>query len=245
MRRVGTQRTSRNMGSTVSGASSTSPSKAVHLLFNLFRPLPRVLAAVVMIAASAACASSDPWHWSNRSDPGRPFEGDRSRCALNAYRTGQQQQGVNAVVAQQLAFENCMAASGWVKIAGAAPSGPVPQPVSPAAAPAIERVVLVGGADRATFLGCLSCPAADPESVFNAVGSFGSAVSQTSIMNSVSPFGSPVSQFSACNPVASHPPVMIGTGQRVLGLLTLNAAAPGAISDERVLGWLRGVCSGG
>lgn len=203
------------------------------------------LRSAFVAVLAAACASQQPWYWVNRFDPERPLEGDRSRCALAGYQAGQQSAGVQALIAQQLAFENCMAAVGWVKQSGTPSASPVPIASQPEPATvAQDRVVLVGGPDRATYLGCVSCPQSDPESVFNSTGSFGSPVSQTSIFNPIGPYGSPVSQYSVCNPVAASPPMLIDTARQVRGVLTLNPTAPGAVTDEGVLAWLREMCSG-
>lgn len=204
---------------------------------------------LVAVVVAAGCASSEPWYWSNRLDPQRPVDGDQSRCALTAYQAAQQSSGMQAVIVQQLEFENCMATAGWVKYSGVAPSPSPPSVASPNVSPpppALEaRVDLVGGENHATYLGCISCPHMDPESIFNAVGSYGSPVSQTSISNPLSPYGSPVSRFSACNPVASAPPVLIDTSRRLLGVLTLNRTIPGALTDPAVVSWLRSVCATG
>jgi hypothetical protein len=204
-----------------------------------------VLWSAIVAVLAASCASQQPWYWVNRFDPERPLEGDRSRCALVGYQAGQQGAGMQAIIAQQLAFENCMAAVGWVKQSGIPQASPVPIASQPEPATvAQDRVVLIGGPDRAIYLGCVSCPQSDAESVFNPTGSFGSPVSQTSIFNPIGPYGSPISQYSVCNPVAASPPVLIDTARRVRGVLTLNPATPGAVTDERILAWLREMCSG-
>jgi hypothetical protein len=195
--------------------------------------------ATVAIMSCGACASTPSWYWANGIDATRDVDVDLSRCALVGYSAAQQTIGsaMQKLLNQQLAFEQCMAAVGWTKVQG------VPTVSPPSTSPGSgERVALVGGPDRATYLGCASCPATDPESIFNPLGIYGARESQTSIFDPLSPYGSAVSSYSVCNPAATAPPVLIDTARRVRGALTLNSAFPGAISDERVLGWLRQVC---
>jgi hypothetical protein len=213
---------------------------------------PRIAYAACLLLASG-CASR-PWYWDN-ADRTRPFEQDRGRCLATGYLVSQSYSGLQAGMAQVVAFENCMAAVGWFKVAGV-PSSPSPQPApnpsvasapaaTSAAAPAMgERIGLMGGADRSVYLGCVSCPSTDPESIFNAVGAYGSRVSQTSILNPISPYGSAVSALSACSATATRPPVVISSTRGVIGSLTLNPAAPGALSVLGIVEWLRRVCAG-
>jgi hypothetical protein len=203
----------------------------------------RVLWVAIAVMLTAACAKQQPTYWVNRLDPDRALDADHSRCGLTAYQAGLQSTGMQAIIARQVAYENCMAAAGWYRQAASPQPSPSVDTAEPPLLPVQDRVVLVGGADRAIFLGCVSCPQTDPESVFNPTGSFGSPVSSSSVFNPVGPYGSAVSQYSICNPAAASPPVLIDSARRIRGVLTLNAAVPGAVTDERVLAWLRELCS--
>ena len=87
------------------------------------------------------------------------------------------------------------------------------------AAPAL---LLFGGGDHKTFLGCLNCGQVDSSSVCNVVGDYGSVVSDKSIWNVVGDYGSVVSDTSPWNVVASHPPVIVDKDGGFYGYFTAN-----------------------
>lgn len=187
-----------------------------------------------------ACASSQPaWHWANALHPGRDAELDLLRCHQVAQLAGEGGTPVQRFILRQAALERCMYELGWQQVDGL---GPAPA-VASSAAVATGKVMLFGGPERQTYLGCISCHATSPESVFNPVGTFGSVVSPTSIFNRVGQYGSPVSRYSVCNPVAMEPPILVDDYGNARGLLTLNSALPGAVSDDRVVGWLVDLCN--
>lgn len=74
--------------------------------------------------------------------------------------------------------------------------------------------------DRPVYLGFLGTDFAS-DSVFNAAGDFGSAMSPTSIFNVAGRYGSAHGAFSAFNDLASRPPVIVVQG-RVIGYLSSN-----------------------
>ena len=104
-------------------------------------------------------------------------------------------------------------------------------------------ILIYGGENNRTFLGCLNCAMTAPESVDNSVGRFGSPVSPTSIRNAISYFGSAVSSFSACNVLAQHPPVIVDTKGTYFGELTRNTVRPARATAPSVVAWLAGVCA--
>jgi hypothetical protein len=85
-----------------------------------------------------------------------------------------------------------------------------------------RKLMIFGGPDHRTYLGCLSCSEAVPDSVFNDVGEFGSPYRPESIWNHSTQFGSPYSPYSACNALATDPPVIVDQGGMAYGRLTLN-----------------------
>jgi hypothetical protein len=103
------------------------------------------------------------------------------------------------------------------------------------------KIMLFGGADHRTYLGCLSCSQYDAESVFNSYGTHGSKYSTESILNAYSEFGSKYSTESACNPYATDPPVIVDSAGQYYGRLTLNAYRPDG-PNPRLRAWLAGVC---
>lgn len=89
------------------------------------------------------------------------------------------------------------------------------------AAPAL---LLFGGENHKSFLGCLNCGPVDSSSVCNVVGDYGSVVSDKSIWNVVSDYGSVVSDKSPWNVVADHPPVIVDKDGGFYGYFTANVA---------------------
>src|SRR5713226_4729661 len=82
------------------------------------------------------------------------------------------------------------------------------------------KLMIFGGLDHKTYLGCLSCNEYATDSVFNSYGSNGSPYSSESIWNQYSEFGSRYSTYSACNPYASDPPVIVDHDGAYYGRLT-------------------------
>ena len=106
------------------------------------------------------------------------------------------------------------------------------------------QLLLVGGENNDTFLGCLSCSEYTSDSVFNDLGRFGSEVSPTSIRNKVSLFGSVVSPYSVCNTTASHPPLVVDEDGHFYGELTLNTNPPlQRLPAPKTNAWLSAMCN--
>lgn len=84
------------------------------------------------------------------------------------------------------------------------------------------KIMLFGGYNHATYLGCLNCSAYGADSVFNPYSQFGNQYNFNSIFNSYSQFGSPYSMYSACNPYATDPPVIVDDAGNFYGRLTIN-----------------------
>lgn len=128
--------------------------------------------------------------------------------------------------------------------APAAPAPPGPETKLPAVTKPnmiLGRATSKGGYD--VYLGCL-CDDVDPDSVTNAAGTYGpqSKFSASSIWNRFGTFGSDFSSQSSCNQFALDPPVVVNNGQ-IVGRLTRNQFAPGAITDPAVVSFLSGsVC---
>lgn len=116
-------------------------------------------------------------------------------------------------------------------------------PSSPSSPP---RVLIFGGKDHKTFLGCFCGPNA-PNSVENDTGKFGKHgfnVEGPTLWSVMSPFRSRFEDVSACNRFASDPPVIVRDDGTFLARLTINTMLSGAVRDESVLKWLNEeVCS--
>lgn len=103
------------------------------------------------------------------------------------------------------------------------------------------NLLVFGGGSHEIFLGCL-CEEHRPDSVFNLLGEHGADGSSTSLRNKFAPYGSNHDDTSACNPEATHPPVVIGSDGKSLGLLTSNLALKRRISAPAVIDWLARMC---
>jgi hypothetical protein len=106
---------------------------------------------------------------------------------------------------------------------------------------ATDELLLFGGANREVFLGCL-CDEHRPDSVFNMLGEHGSHQSGTSIRNKFAAYGSNHDDTSACNTAATHPPVVLASDGKSVGLLTLNATLKRSITVPSVTDWLARMC---
>lgn len=100
---------------------------------------------------------------------------------------------------------------------------------------AIPALLLFGGEDHKTFLGCLNCGPVDNASVCNVVGDYGSIVSDKSIWNIVGDYGSIVSDKSPWNIVASHPPAIVDKDGNFYGYFTANLAQSGRTQIRALL----------
>jgi len=88
------------------------------------------------------------------------------------------------------------------------------------------KLMLFGGENHQTYLGCLTCGRYSTESIFNEYGPYGSKYSSTSIWNKYGLFGSPYSQYSPWNPYASDPPVIVDDQGNFYGRFTVNRFHP-------------------
>jgi len=122
---------------------------------------------------------------------------------------------------------------------GIASSGPPP------ARPNLSsgKLMLFGGEDHMTYLGCLNCSEFTSDSVFNKYGAHGSAYASESIWNHYSEYGSSYSNEGACNPYATDPPVIVDSEGKFYGRLTANAYHHQLGSGSEYREWLLGeVC---
>jgi hypothetical protein len=104
------------------------------------------------------------------------------------------------------------------------------------------RLMLFGGENHTTFLGCVNCNQYDSTSIYNGYGSYGSAYSPTSIANHYAEFGSKYSAYGACNPYASDPPVIVDDNGQFYGRLTVNQYHAQRTHNTQLLVWLAAIC---
>ncbi len=114
---------------------------------------------------------------------------------------------------------------------GGTPPGAQPQ----------ATLLLYGGPNSTTYLGCLNCSPHSTDSVLNQYGPHGSAYSPTSIRNRYSEYGSQFSLLSCCNPYALDPPVIVDRDGQFYGRLTLNRYHHQAQNKPEVVEWLQRV----
>jgi hypothetical protein len=105
-----------------------------------------------------------------------------------------------------------------------------------------EAMLIYGGEDNRTFLGCLNCDKNTANSVQNEYGQYGSQYSSTSIFNKYGQYGSPYSQYSVCNEYTTTAPVIVDKNGKFYGRLSLNSYAPNEVQNASIRTWLAGVC---
>lgn len=107
------------------------------------------------------------------------------------------------------------------------------------------KLMVFGGFEHKTYLGCLNCSQYAADSVFNKYGQHGSRYSSESISNHFSEYGSAYSSYGACNPYGSDPPVIVDQSGRYYGRLTLNMYHAEVGAGANYYNWLKQtVCEG-
>lgn len=124
------------------------------------------------------------------------------------------------------------------------PAGVSPAVPSAGAWSQSPKVMLFGGRNQETYLGCLSCSEYASDSVFNEFGRHGSSYQTESIHNDFSAFGSTFSNYSPCNEFASDPPVIVDADGAFYGRLTINSSHPQRTRDDALQGFVAGLCAG-
>lgn len=101
-----------------------------------------------------------------------------------------------------------------------------------------RKLMIFGGPDHRTYLGCLSCEETASDSVLNEVGQYGSPYRPESIWNRYAQFGSGSSPYSACNALATEPPVIVDQDGTAYGRLTMNRNSTKIGAGARFYNWL-------
>jgi hypothetical protein len=102
-------------------------------------------------------------------------------------------------------------------------------------------LLLFGGANHKTFLGCLNCARFDSSSVCNRLGEFGSRFSDTSIWNRFSDYGNRFANTGAWNRLATDPPVIVDRDGSSYGYFTANRYYPSRTKIRAFLAFLDNV----
>ncbi len=85
-----------------------------------------------------------------------------------------------------------------------------------------QTLLLYGGKNRDTFLGCLNCPSYDTKSIWCSYGDFGSTYGTKSIWTTYGDYGSTYSSYSPWTSYADKPPVVVDSDGNFYGYLTIN-----------------------
>jgi hypothetical protein len=101
------------------------------------------------------------------------------------------------------------------------------------------KLMIFGGEDHKTYLGCLDCSEHEPDSVRNKFGDNGSPYSSSSIWNHYSEYGSRYSSGGACNPYSNDPPVIVDQNGKFYGRLSLNRYHPELGIGAKLYDWLK------
>lgn len=105
-----------------------------------------------------------------------------------------------------------------------------------------HKLMVFGGPDHATYLGCLTCYEPARDSVFTGSGS-SDGRGGPSVVNAGSVFVSPYSQYSACDPFAADPPVVVDEQGTYYGRLTINHSRSDGPPTDALRAWLDRVCA--
>jgi len=85
-----------------------------------------------------------------------------------------------------------------------------------------ESLLIFGGKNHKTFLGCLNCNNFESKSIWNSFGKYGNRFNSNSIWNQFGNFGSEFSADSPWNEFASNPPIIVDKNGKFYGYLTRN-----------------------
>jgi hypothetical protein len=86
-----------------------------------------------------------------------------------------------------------------------------------------KALLLFGGDDHKTFLGCLNCSSMSDTSVCNGFGKFGSSFETNSIWNSFGDYGSSFSAKSPWNSFSDKAPIIVDADGKSYGYFSVNS----------------------
>ena len=114
-----------------------------------------------------------------------------------------------------------------------------PAMLSAAEAQNSKALLLFGGEDHKTFLGCLNCVETNIGSVCNPYGPHGSPYQGDSIWNPYGPYGSEYSQYSPWNEYTTSAPIIVDKDGNSYGYFSANEYA----KDRTRIKWLLSILS--
>jgi len=111
--------------------------------------------------------------------------------------------------------------------------------VQPARA-TINRLLLFGGPEQQDFLGCVTCDASEPYSIWNPESDYGSPKHPLSIWNREGRYGSAGSPHSPWGRRPESVPVVVDRAGNLCGNFALDRAFPGRVTDGYLVWLLEG-----
>jgi hypothetical protein len=113
--------------------------------------------------------------------------------------------------------------------------------LAPPAGATRNRLLLFGGPDYEDFLGCVTCDAGEPFSIWNPESEYGSPTSRLSIWNREGPYGSQDSPYSPWSRRPGEPlPVVVDRAGNLCGKFVVDRSAPGRVTDGYLVWLLEG-----
>ena len=91
-----------------------------------------------------------------------------------------------------------------------------------AGAQGAKALLLFGGRDHKTFLGCLNCVETSEISVCNDLGKYGSDLAENSIWNDLGTFGSNLSPLSPWDDLSTTAPIIVDRDGHSYGYFSTN-----------------------
>ena len=85
-----------------------------------------------------------------------------------------------------------------------------------------QTLHMYGGKNHDVYLGCLNCDKFNPNSIWNAYGTYGSKYNPNSIWNAYGTYGSKYNSYSPWNAYSSDPPVVVDKEGDFYGYFTVN-----------------------
>lgn len=97
-----------------------------------------------------------------------------------------------------------------------------------------KALLLFGGEDHKTFLGCLNCVDTSAISVCNDIGKYGSDIAPDSIWNDIGTYGSDISVYSPWDDISQDAPIIVDKDGNSYGYFSANNIH----HDRTHIGWL-------
>ena len=85
-----------------------------------------------------------------------------------------------------------------------------------------QALLLFGGNDHKTFLGCLNCGKSDDASICNKFGTYGSKFNEVSIWNKFGTYGSKFNEGSPWNKFSNSAPIIVDKNGNAYGYFSTN-----------------------